>query len=262
MENAPTRKRPRPNASSDPGIAPRGGSTPEGTGPGSSPPIHPRPAAPAAEGADGSARLRACTRAHFSQVQRRAKPPEERGPARAGPSASGATLKAPDEKGGVESRPPPPPIRPTADEWLPSQAFLPPETQVPAPASWSPWTSTQGIPHRPRGSGRNGPSPAGWSSQRALDEEEAAQSADQVYASADALEEAWHARSATRTDMPEFRAWERSNPTFKPRLSGFSARHRRDAHCFICSRLVATPGARPSGQPGPTRSATCFSRRR
>ena len=171
-------------------------------------------------------------------------------------------MTAPDERGGVESPPPPPPPRPTTNEWLPPQAFLPPETPVPARVTWSPWASSQGAPHRLRGSGRGGPSPAGWSPQRALDDEEAAQSADQVYASVDALAEAWHARLATLTDMPEFRAWERSNPTFKPRLPGFlgTAQGPRRVtvlldtgatHCFICARLVATLGARPSGQPGP-----------
>ena len=167
----------------------------------------------------------------------------------------------------MESPPQPPPLRPTTDEWLPPQAFLPPETTGPATSAWLPWASTQGTPHRIRGSGRGGPAPAGWSSQQALDDETAAQAADQVYASVDALAAAWHARLATLADLPEFRAWTRSNPTFKPRLSGslWTAQGPRRitvlldtgaTHCFICARLAAGLGLRPSGQPGPTSVAT------
>ncbi len=37
----------------------------------------------------------------------------------------------------------------------------------------------------------------------------------------DDLAAAFHARLAMLTDMPAFRTWERSNPAFKPLLSGF-----------------------------------------
>ena len=64
-----------------------------------------------------------------------------------------------------------------------------------------------------------------------------------------------------------FHAWERSNPTFKPRLSGFlwTAQGQRRVtvlldtgatHCFICARLAAALGLQPSGQPGPTSAST------
>ena len=60
-----------------------------------------------------------------------------------------------------------------------------------------------------------------WDPQQALDDLSAAQAADRVYASMDDLAAAFHARVATLTDMPDFLAWQRSNPAFKPSLSGF-----------------------------------------
>ena len=83
----------------------------------------------------------------------------------------------------------------------------------------------------------------------------------------DDLAAAWHASLATLTAMPTFLEWKRSNPTFKPRLSGFlwTARGPRRVtalldtgatHCFICARLAATLDLRPSGQPGPTSVST------
>ena len=50
-----------------------------------------------------------------------------------------------------------PPLKPTVDKWLLPKAFLPPEPQKPALLGWTPWTSSQGTPHRPRGSGLAGP---------------------------------------------------------------------------------------------------------
>ena len=100
-----------------------------------------------------------------------------------------------------------------------------------------------------------------------VDDWTAAQDAYQVYDSVDGLAAAWHARLATLTDMPEFRTWQRSNPTFKPRLSGYLWRAQGPrrvtvlldtgtTHCFICARLAAALGLRASGQPGPTSVAT------
>ena len=187
-------------------------------------------------------------------------------PARAGTSLPGATTRAPGT-GGAAIPPPPPPLRPTADEWLPPQAFLPPALPVLAPAGWTPWTSAQGLPPRPRRSGLDGPSPGPWGPQQALDHLTAARTADKVYDSMDDLAAAWHASLATLTAMPTFLEWKRSNPTFKPRLSGFlwTARGPRRVtalldtgatHCFICARLAATLDLRPSGQPGPTSVST------
>jgi hypothetical protein len=86
--------------------------------------------------------------------------------------------------------------------------------------------------------------------------------ADLVYDSMDKLAAAFHARLATLIEVPEFRAWQRSNPTFKPRLSGllWTAQGPRRitvlldtgaTHCFICAHLAATLNLAPSGQPGP-----------
>ena len=137
------------------------------------------------------------------------KPPDEAGPARAGPSASGATLTALDDRGGLEGPPQPsasgatltalddrggvegppqpsasgatltalddrggvpppqpPPPRRMVDEWLPPAAFLPPGRVTPTASGWTPWTSSQGTPHRPRHSGLGGPSPSEWSPQQ------------------------------------------------------------------------------------------------
>jgi hypothetical protein len=95
----------------------------------------------------------------------------------------------------------------------------------------------------------------------------AAQAADQVYDSMDDLAAALHARLASLTAMPEFRSWARHNPPFKPRLSGYlwTAQGPRRVtvlldtgakHCFICARLAAALGLRPSGQQGPTSVST------
>ena len=69
--------------------------------------------------------------------------------------------------------------------------------------------------------------------------------------------------------MPTFHAWERGNPTFKPRLSGFlwTVQGPRRitvlldtgaTHCFICARLLAALGLQPSKQPGPTSVSTIW----
>ena len=100
-----------------------------------------------------------------------------------------------------------------------------------------------------------------------IDEWSAVQAADQIYASIDDLAAAWHAREATHTDMPGFRAWQRSNPTLKPHQSGClrTAQGPQQVtvlldtgatHCFICARLAATRALLPSGQPGPTSVTT------
>ena len=144
--------------------------------------------------------------------------------------------------------------------------FLPPGRPPPAPSEWVPWAPSQGMPRRPRHSydcSRSG----SWDPQRTLDDLTAAQAADRVYDSMDDLAAAFHARLATLTDMPAFRTWERSNPAFKPLLSGFlwTAQGPRRVtvlldtgatHCFICTRLVAALGLRPSGHPGPLSVST------
>jgi hypothetical protein len=79
----------------------------------------------------------------------------------------------------------------------------------------------------------------------------------------DNLAAAFHARLATLADMPEFHAWRRSHPDFKPRLSAFltTAQGLRcitvlldtcATHCFIYACLAAALGLPPSGQPDPT----------
>ncbi len=71
---------------------------------------------------------------------------------------------------------------------------------------------------------------------------------------------------AALTAMPEFHAWQRSNPTFKL-LSGSLCTPQSPrritalldtgaTHCFICARLAAGLGLQPSGQPGPTSVST------
>ena len=176
-------------------------------------------------------------------------------------------MTAPDERGGVESPPQPPTLRPTADEWLPPPAFLPPGRPAPATWGWTPWTSSQGTPHRLRHSGSGGSSPSTWSPQQVLDSWTATQDADKVYDAVDDLAAAWHASMAALTAMPEFHMWQRSNPTFKPLLSGSlwtkQGPRRVTAlldtgatHCFICARLATALGLRPSGQPGPTSVST------
>ena len=95
-----------------------------------------------------------------------------------------------------------------------------------------------------------------------LDNWSATQAADQIYASIEGLVAAWHASVATLTNVPEFRAWQRSNPTFKQQLSGFPWTAQgawrvtvlldtSATHCFTCPRLAAALGLLPSGQQGP-----------
>ena len=130
---------------------------------------------------------------------------------------------------------PPPPLKRTVDEWLLPKAFLPPEPQKPALAGWTPWTSSQGTPHRPRGSGLTGPGPGACGPQQVLHNWSATQAAEQIYASIEDLAAAWHARVAMLTNVPEFRAWQRSNPTFKPQLSGSSGQRRARSSSPSCS---------------------------
>jgi hypothetical protein len=85
--------------------------------------------------------------------------------------------------------------------------------------------------------------------QQVVDDWMATQAADLVYDSVDGLAAAWHASMASLTAMPEFHAWQRSNPTFKPLLSGFlwttqgplrvtALLDTGATHCFICTRLT------------------------
>ena len=154
-----------------------------------------------------------------------------------------------------------------ADPWLPPLAFLPPGTQAPAPSGWTPWFSSQGTPHRPWHSSTAGLGQPSWGPLQVLDDWTAAQAANKVYASMTDLAAALHARLATLTAMPEFHSWLRSNPDFKPRLSGvlMTAQGPRPitvlldtgaTHCFICARLAAALSLRTSGQPGPTSVTT------
>ncbi len=97
-------------------------------------------------------------------------------------------MTAADERGGGESPPPLPPLRPTADEWLPLPGFfLPPEWPTPPASGWTTWTSSEGTPHLPRHSSLVGPRPADWSQQQVVDAWTAAQEADNVYDSVDGL---------------------------------------------------------------------------
>ena len=147
--------------------------------------------------AGGGGRLRSAAGVPFGTRHRRAQPPEEDGPARAGPSASGATT-TPDE-GGAVIPPLPPPLRAMADPWLPPLAFLPPGTQAPAPSGWTPWFSSQGTPHRPWHSSTAGLGQPSWGPRQVLDDWTAAQAANKVYASMTDLAAALHARLATLT---------------------------------------------------------------
>ncbi len=104
------------------------------------------------------------------------------------------------------------------NEWLPPQAFLPPARTAPMTLEWTPWASSQGTPHLPRHSSLAGPFPSAWSPQQVVDDWMATQAADLVYDSVDVLAAAWHASMASLTVMPEFHAWQRSNPTFKQPL--------------------------------------------
>ena len=132
------------------------------------------------------------------------------------------------------------------------------------PLGWTHWESSRGTPHRPRGFA---PVAGTWDAQAALDDLRAAQDADKVYASVDALADAMRAQLAALAGAEEFLPWVRANPTFKPRLSGLLStaqgiRHvtilldTGATHCFICARLAATLGLPPSGQPGPRSVAT------
>jgi hypothetical protein len=161
---------------------------------------------------------------------------------------------APDER--VAALPPHPPQRRLpANEWLPPRDFLPQERLPETTSSWVPWVAPPRPPPRPRDS------PAG-SPQQSLDALAATRDADLIYDSMDKLAAAFHARLATLIEVPEFRAWQRSNPTFKPRLSGllWTAQGPRRitvlldtgaTHCFICAHLAAVLNLAPSGQPGP-----------
>ena len=102
------------------------------------------------------------------------------------PSASGATLTAPDERGEAKS-PPQPALRPATAEWLPPRALLPPDTPPPAACVWTAWDPSQRTAPRPRGSGRVGASNGSWDAQTSLDGVTAASAADRLYESVGAL---------------------------------------------------------------------------
>ena len=157
--------------------------------------------------------------------------------------------------------PPLPTFRPTT-EWLPPRAFLPPETQPPGPPGWLPWHTSQGTPYQPRSTGHDTAYPASWDARRTADDYAARLAADRVYDSIDELALAMQAQLAALAGSPEFLPWRRNNPEFKPLLSGFIATAQGPrritvlldtgaTHCFICARLAAALGLRPSGQPGP-----------
>ena len=90
----------------------------------------------------------------------------------------------------------------------------------------------------------------------------AALATDRVYSSVDELTAAFHAQLSTLTCMPAFQTWQRGNPAFKLRLSGFLATQgaRRitvlvdtgATHCSICARPAAALALLPSDQQGPT----------
>ena len=132
------------------------------------------------------------------------------------------------------------------------------------PSEWTPWDSSLGTPHRPRGFA---PVVGAWAAQTALDDLRAAQAVDRVYASVDALAAAMRAQLAALAGAAESHPWVRVNPTFKPRLSGLlstaqGVRHvtilldTGATHCFICARLAAALGLPPSGQARPCSVAT------
>ncbi len=84
----------------------------------------------------------------------------------------------------------------------------------------------------------------------------AAQAADRVYASVDALAEAMQAQLAALAGSPEFLPWVRDNPTFKPRLSGLLSTAQGVRRVTILLDTGAALGLPPSGQPGPLTVAT------
>ena len=207
----------------------------------------------------GGGRLRSAAGVGTRSRPHRARLHEAPGNARAGCSASGATETAPDA-GGAEIPPPVP--GPTAAEWLPPPAFLPPGTSPPAPRGWSRWDSSQGTPHRPRSFERGTVGPGLEDAKAAADDLQAAWAANRVYDSVEELACAMQAQLAAMAGAAEFRPWMRPDPPFKPRLSGFLAtakgiRHvtvlldTGASHGFICARLAAELGLQPSGQAGP-----------
>jgi hypothetical protein len=134
------------------------------------------------------------------------------------------------------------------------------------PLVWTHWDSSRGLPPRPRGFASVG---GAWDARAALADLRAAQDADKVYDSVDALAAAMQAQLAALAGAAEFLPWVRANPAFrvKPRLSGRlstaqGVRHvtilldTGATHCFICSRLAAALALARSGQPGPLSVAT------
>ena len=93
-------------------------------------------------------------------------------------------------------------------------------------------TSSQGTLHRLQGFGLAGPGRGEWGHQQVLDNWSVTQTAEHFYASIDVLAVAWHAPVATLTNVPEFRVWQQSNPTFK---QGSSGRHRARGASLSCT---------------------------
>jgi hypothetical protein len=165
-------------------------------------------------------------------------------------------LMAPDERGAALP-PHPPPRRLPANEWLPPRDFLPPER---LPATWHP-PGCHGWHHRGH---RRGPAtrPRGAHNSRSTPWRRHGTPIWSTTPWTSWPGAAFHARLATLIEVPDFRAWQRSNPTFKPRLSGllWTAQGPRRitvlldtgaTHCFICAHLAAALNLAPSGQPGP-----------
>ena len=150
--------------------------------------------------------------------------------------------------------------------WLPPGLSPTPSTR--GPGNWVAWRSSQGTPHWPRYADvRSDPSQDQSDPRRPVAAWNEAQVAERVYASLDALAEAFHAQLASLTDTPEFPTWRRQNPTYKPRLCGFLATAHGPrritilldtgaTHCFICARLAAALNLAPSGEAGPSSVTT------
>ena len=107
---------------------------------------------------------------------------------------------------GAALPPHPPQRRLPANEWLPPLEFLPPEWLPVTASPWVPWMAPPRPPPRPRDSQAGSP-------QQSLDALAATRDADLVYDSMDKLDAAFHAHLATLIEVPEFRAWQQSNPS-------------------------------------------------
>ena len=120
---------------------------------------------------------------------------------------------------------------------------------------WARWSGTAGLPHLPRG--LHVPHTAGTSPHEPLAALRLALAADKIYDSVDDLARALQAQLAT------FAPWQRSDPAYKPLVTGFiwtPAGPRRvtlmldtgATHCFICAQLARLLQLPTSSIPGPT----------